>query len=85
MRKLYLQHNGAAAEYLDSTYDGSGAESEDGAYEGDTEHEETKTNEDMEGMDGDIHDRFEKLEFDDASADSLTNKDGSDDQQDEGN
>jgi hypothetical protein len=39
----------------------------------------------MEGMDGDIHDRFEKLEFDDASADSLTNKDGSDDQQDEGN
>ena len=85
VRKLYLQHNGAAAEYLDSTYDGSGAESEDGAYEGDTEHEETKTNEDMEGMDGDIHDRFEKLEFDDASADSLTNKDSSDDQQDEGN
>jgi hypothetical protein len=42
----------------------------------------------MEGMDGDIHGRFEKLEFDDASADSLTNKfnkDGSDDQQDEGN
>ena len=39
VRKLYLQHNGAAAEYLDSTYDGSGAESEDGAYEGDTEHE----------------------------------------------
>ena len=43
------------------------------------------SNEDMEGMDGDIHDRFERLEFDDASADSLTNKDGSDDQQDEGN
>jgi hypothetical protein len=38
----------------------------------------------MEGMDGDIHGRFRKLEFDDASAGSLINKDGSDDQQDEG-
>jgi hypothetical protein len=57
----------------------------------DTEHEDTNsTKEDMEGVDGDIHDRFEKLEFDDARRKcrlSITNKDkgGSDDQQDEGN
>jgi hypothetical protein len=53
----------------------------------DTEHEDTNsTKEDMEGVDGDIHDRFEKLEFDDARRKcrlSITNKDkgGSDDQQ----
>jgi hypothetical protein len=49
------------------TYDGSGAgaESEDSDCEGDTEHEATTVNEDMEGMDGNIHDRFEKLKFGD--------------------
>jgi hypothetical protein len=52
------------------------------AYEGAAEQEETTTNGDMEGMDGNIHDRFEKLEFDDANAGSPTNKDSSDDHQD---
>jgi hypothetical protein len=35
----------------------------------------------MEGMDGNAHDRFEKLEFNDANAGSPTTKDSSDDHQ----
>jgi hypothetical protein len=89
VRSLYLQHNGAAAEYLDSTYDVMMAQ------EPSPKMVRTRVIQNMKkSKPTKIWKAWMAIFMADlkslslttqVSADSLTNKDGSDDQQDEGN